>query len=128
MRPEVKFWQQVRPYLSGHVTRIENAAGNGMPDVHVMDLGVEVWIELKIAKDNGTVTVRKEQRVWMMYHRMNKGRCYVLAKHGSTYYVFDKPDETEYYDDRHQRIISEPKVHQHLLTALSYILTPTYTP
>ena len=36
--------------LPGHVTRIENTAGIGTPDVNICHNGVEVWRELKVAK------------------------------------------------------------------------------
>lgn len=123
MRPEAAFWQQCRDKIPGHVTRVENAAGNGMPDINVVAFGKEYWIELKIAKPCGRVLVRKEQRVWMKYHLANGGKVVVLAKHGDSYYVFQRPDITEKYDERFQRIISEPVVFEELKNALDWIMT-----
>lgn len=124
MTPEQKFWQQVKEHLPGHVTRIENAAGNGMPDVNVGFNGRDYWIELKIAKSRDTVLIRKEQRVWMMYHLKFGCKVAVLAKHREVYYVYDRPDITEFYDERFQKIVSEPMKFVTIQQAVNWIINP----
>lgn len=123
MRPETKLWQSISPIIPGYITRIENSAGNGMPDVHVTFNGKDFWIELKIARACGTVLLRKEQRVWMFHRSRYGGKVWVLAKHGSYFYVFEKPWITEKYDDKYQRIISDPIVFEKLQQGIDWIFT-----
>jgi hypothetical protein len=108
MRPEKKFWELLRPKLKGHVTRVENAASNGMPDVNVVHNGVEFWLELKA--DEGPVLVRKEQRVWGLKHSMSGGIVYVVALDFSLdlINVFRYPLDTVKHDDKYQQITSPP--------------------
>ncbi len=61
---ESSFWRLVKERLPGVTQRIENTAGNGIPDVLWTDSGYEIWIELKIMTGN-RITVRPSQRQWL---------------------------------------------------------------
>lgn len=48
--------------LPGHVQRVENTVGNGVPDINVCYKEKEYWIETKVAA--GAPLLRKEQYAW----------------------------------------------------------------
>lgn len=80
MKPEQRFYQLVLPHLQGHISRVENSSGEGMPDVNVCHEAREVWLELKCYTDGGLVLLRKHQYAWGMRRaRLGKGRVIVLA-------------------------------------------------
>jgi len=59
-RTERQLWNSLRQKLpkKTHCQRIENRAGEGMPDVYLCMDGVPVWAELKITK-NDRFTISK---------------------------------------------------------------------
>lgn len=71
MRPEVVFWNWMKPKLVGHAMRVENILERGTPDVNWAANGKEIWMELKVDDGKGTL-LRKEQWVWMVL-RMRQG-------------------------------------------------------
>ena len=60
-----------------HYQRIENRAGEGMPDVYMCLDGVPVWLELKIIKSN-RVSVNKSQIAWHLAHNRCNGVSFFL--------------------------------------------------
>ncbi len=46
---EKDFWRSIQPKLNGHVNRVENIVGVGIPDVNICHNGIETWVELKVA-------------------------------------------------------------------------------
>jgi len=70
-----------------HYQRIENRAGEGMPDVYICLSGVPVWVELKIVKSN-KVSVSKSQIAWHLAHTRCKGASFFLLYEPSTSDVF----------------------------------------
>ena len=65
-----------------HYQRIENRAGEGMPDVYMCLDGVPIWLELKIIKSN-RVTVNKSQIAWHLGHSRCNGvsfSCYTTPR------------------------------------------------
>lgn len=60
-------------------TRIENAHGGGVPDVHVVWEGMPFWLELKVAKSNA-VNVRPHQVAWNMAYFARGGLSFFLVK------------------------------------------------
>lgn len=108
MRPEAKFWDYLRDKLPGHVSRIENSIGNGMPDFNLCHDGIEIWVELKVSDELAPV-VRKEQRVWGFNRSRSGGKCFVVALHNSFIYAWKHPNiQFEKVDDKYQRIVSSP--------------------
>ena len=49
---EKELWQLIRRNVPGHLLRIENLIGAGIPDSHLTHKGKQVWLELKIGKGN----------------------------------------------------------------------------
>jgi hypothetical protein len=108
MSPEKSFWEFLRPKLTGHVTRFENAVGVGMPDVNIVQNGAEFWLELKAQE--GEVLIRKEQRVWGLKHSMSGGVVFVISHDFSVdlIKVFRHPLDTVKHNNKYQRIVSDP--------------------
>lgn len=90
---ERDLWHALRDAVSphGHIERIENMVGNGMPDVTFCILpGIEGFIELKWAprwpKDPTVILKLKhftpQQRIWLRQRTRAGGRCYVLLQVG----------------------------------------------
>ena len=77
-------WQQLKKVLpkKTHTTRIENRAGSGVPDVHIVHEGVAVWVELKVAKAN-KVNVRPSQIAWNMAYSAAGGISFFLVSRPS---------------------------------------------
>ena len=70
-----------------HFQRIENRAGEGMPDVYLCMDGVPVWAELKITK-NDRFTISKSQIAWHLGHSRCGGVSFFLVHEASTGLVF----------------------------------------
>ena len=70
-----------------HFQRIENRAGEGMPDVYLCMDGVPVWAELKITK-NDRFTISKSQIAWHLGHTRCGGVSFFLVHEPSTGLVF----------------------------------------
>ena len=75
MTPEQKFWQLLKPHVPGHVNRIENTVGVGIPDVTYCYQGTETWIELKA----GSV-LRDSQYIWHHQHALAGGIVYLIQR------------------------------------------------
>lgn len=75
MKPESKFWGDIRDNLLGCVDwlRVENLVSAGPPDVNGCLEGREIWMELKIMT-NGRLTLRHSQYQWF-FHRVFKARA-----------------------------------------------------
>lgn len=87
---EVKFSAWLRERLPGHVIRIENTIGAGIPDINWCNPdGVEVWIETKIWR-NG-VKLEKEQYAWGMRRERNNGKVRVVCLKENTILVYFFP-------------------------------------
>ena len=80
--PEQNFWKLIKKHLPGDVSRIENIADNGTPDVSGACGGQDYWIELKIYPNK----LSKEQKVWHL-RRMKQGSLIFTI----TYYPKRKP-------------------------------------
>jgi hypothetical protein len=68
-RQEVNFWKQLKEYLPGEKERVENMAGEGMPDVSAVWDSHDYWVELKVCTNkikivNPTTLCREQQLVW----------------------------------------------------------------
>ena len=75
MKPESKFWKQVKENLSDiHWTRLENRIGQGIPDCYGISAGISVWLELKVIRSN------------KMFSRLfrNRGILAIVCKAGET--------------------------------------------
>lgn len=126
MRPETAFWSFLRERITvGHVIRIENGISSGLPDVNWCVYGHEVWIELKITKENGwEVLIRKQQRIWgLARSQTGHGNVFIVAlNQNDAIYVWKYPNiEFEKADSIYQRIVSTPHFECHKTEVKSLI-------
>jgi len=78
---EQKFWKLIKPHLPGDVSRVENTADNGMPDISG-SCGIDYWVELKVCDNKGKERsveklLRPEQVVWHN-RRVKQGACVIV--------------------------------------------------
>ena len=88
-RTERQLWNSLRQKLpkKTHCQRIENRAGEGMPDVYLCMDGVPVWAELKITK-NDRFSISKSQIAWHLGHSRCGGVSFFLVHEPPTGLVF----------------------------------------
>jgi len=80
------------------VTRIENIAGSGMPDLNLCHIGFEVWLECKCLPPR-LVLLRPEQYAWGVRR----------ANHGGLVFVIDRPvNEPVFFIWEFPRIVVKP--------------------
>jgi Holliday junction resolvase len=87
---ESEFWRQVKVGLEAqgaHLSRIENTAGSGIPDVNACRGGVEVWIELKIFHGR-RLYFRNSQRSWIFRRDAAGGQIFVLARKDERLFLY----------------------------------------
>jgi len=96
MTPEQKFYYLIKDHLPGHVNRIENSTGVGIPDVNFCVHGIETWLELKanvnllvvehevIQIPFGTKRLRDTQLIWHGQRTGWGGRVLVAIRDGDT--------------------------------------------
>ena len=77
---EKDFWRSIQPKLHGHVNRVENIAGVGIPDVNICHNGIETWVELKVATGK-YLLFEWTQLSWFKHRGKEKGRVKIVAKH-----------------------------------------------
>lgn len=68
-KPEQQFWVLLKSHLPGDVSRIENTADVGTPDVTGAYNGKDYWVELKYCDNKNKIKdvdklLRSEQYVW----------------------------------------------------------------
>ena len=79
MKPESKFWKQVKENLSDiHWTRLENRIGQGIPDCYGISAGISVWVELKVIRSN-KIVLSPFQKSWNFSHSLQGGRNFIMA-------------------------------------------------
>ena len=79
-KPESKLWHEVKENLPQvQWTRFENWAVPGVPDVHGIDQGIDIFIELKITKNN-RINLSPFQIAWNYKHSLKGGRSFIIAK------------------------------------------------
>jgi len=100
---EQKFWKLIKPHLPGDVSRVENTADNGMPDINGT-CGIDYWIELKVCDNKGKKRpveklLRPDQIVWHT-RRIKQGACVlVLVRYEDrilVYYAKNTEGKIEY--------------------------------
>ena len=86
--PESNFWTQIRSNLppKAFATRIENAHGGGVPDVHIVWDGLSFWCELKSVKFDA-VDVSPHQVAWNLAYWARGGSCFFLVKTQATGFI-----------------------------------------
>lgn len=101
MKPEAALWRKFQTYLKGRfrnvrITRIENGAGLGTPDVHFTGDGYSAWIELKVVpkpvREDTVVHVdhfTTEQKLWLFSEQKCGGNALLLLQVGDDYLLFN---------------------------------------
>lgn len=92
---EKEIWNKLRVAWHGkvHMTRIENSASFGTPDVACCYNGVNFWVELKINK-SGYIYFQPSQIAWIT-HQQNVGKGNIAILVGNevgSFYVFNSRD------------------------------------
>jgi len=88
---EKDFWRSLQPKLNGHVSRVENIVGSGIPDVNICHNSIETWVELKVATGN-YLLFEWAQISWFKFRRQQRGRIKVVAKHKEDIIICDVED------------------------------------
>ena len=79
MKPETKFWKQVKKNLPNiYWQRFENWATPGVPDCHGIKDGIEVWVELKVIHSK-KINLSPFQKSWHFTHSLHGGRSFIIA-------------------------------------------------
>jgi hypothetical protein len=79
--PESNFWASLRQNLpkTSFAVRIENKAGGGVPDVHLLLDKLPLWLELKTTKGSA-VSVSAPQVAWHVANMAHGGLSFFLVK------------------------------------------------
>ena len=86
--PEANFWNSMRASRpkDALVMRIENRAGGGIPDVHVLWKALPFWVELKVLKNSG-VNLSPHQVAWHTAYWARGGLSFFLVKSPASGYI-----------------------------------------
>ena len=81
MKPESKLWKLLKKNTQGkiHWTRIESWAGSGIPDLHGISDGVDVWVELKVTQSK-QIRLSPFQHSWNFQHTLHGGRSFIMLQ------------------------------------------------
>ena len=80
-KPETKLWLKLKENIpSIQWTRFENWAVPGVPDVHGIEEGIDIFVELKITKNN-SINLSPFQISWNYKHSLKGGRSFIMAEH-----------------------------------------------
>ena len=83
-RAELELRPQWLSHWHGHITLVEPTIGstNGAPDAHLSWDDTSLWVEFKVAEDDGSFLIRPQQRLWH--------RSYIKHSSDSWVVVMDK--------------------------------------
>jgi hypothetical protein len=85
---EKELWQLIRRNVPGHLLRIENLIGAGIPDCHLTHKGKQVWLELKIGKGNN-VQFQNSQIAFFAEAKKHSSTCKVLMRKNDLLYLIN---------------------------------------
>ena len=82
MSKESRFWKDLKTnFRLSWMSRIENALGNGTPDVHYCHNGHSGWIELKAEQTfPNKIDFEPGQPLWHEKYWRSGGNCFVFLK------------------------------------------------
>lgn len=89
---ENQFWNLLKKHLPGDVSRIENSADSGTPDVtgawrkQPFDIGIDFWIELKICSNKKIIRqahelCNKSQLIWHFRRGKQGSLIFVMVRY-----------------------------------------------
>ena len=82
LKKETKFWNIVKRNTEHlvHWTRIESWAGQGIPDLHGIQKGISVFVELKVT-ESYSIGLSPFQKAWNYNHVLHGGRSFIMLQH-----------------------------------------------
>ena len=85
-KPEQNFWKLIKTHLPGDVSRVENIADSGTPDVSGAYRSNDYWVELKVCQNNKKERViidllRPAQSVWHSRRGKHGSKIFVLVQY-----------------------------------------------
>lgn len=88
-KPEQRFYQLIKGHLPGDVSRVENIADSGTPDITGAYKGKDYWIELKISTNIYKIVspeklLRPAQIVWHTRRGKHYSIIIVLTQYPKT--------------------------------------------
>ena len=126
-----------RAWLKSHlkqngceVTNIESSTKNGIPDVFVQHPNFCCWLELKAYEKPQPPLMRKEQRIWLLRHKMHGGNGAILSfgKCQALVEFYSAEIKEVQYVGNYLRIIDPPILFSHktgVFEGLKKIFIPT---
>ena len=85
---EKELWQLIKRNVPGHLIRIENLVGAGVPDLHLTHKGKAVWVELKIGKGNN-VQFQSSQIAFFNESKKHGGNIKIIMRKNDLLYLID---------------------------------------
>ena len=85
---EAELWKLLKKNVPGHMVRIENLVGRGVPDVHACHRGKTLWLELKIGKGNN-VQFQNTQIAFFNEAKKHGANCKVLMRKNDLLYLIN---------------------------------------
>ena len=85
---EKELWQLIKRNVPGHLIRIENLVGAGVPDLHLTHKGKTVWLELKIGKGNN-VQFQNTQIAFVNEAKKHGGNIKILMRKNDLLYLIN---------------------------------------
>lgn len=70
-------------WINTHMIHIESQTTNGIPDLNFIHQGTEVWMELKVLRDEH-IYMEMFQPQWHLNRNMRGGRCIIFAANRDT--------------------------------------------
>lgn len=84
--PEKDFYNRIKHLLPGDISRVENIADDGTPDITAAYCDIDYWVETKVCDNIRDVRpvnklLRKSQIVWHMRRVLHGSRIYTLVEY-----------------------------------------------
>lgn len=101
--PEKKFYDLLSPHLPGDVSRVENYADTGTPDVSGA-CGVDYWVETKVCTNTQKIRPvedffkgrRATQRVWHKRRAAHGTHIFVMVRYPELIAVYTVSKDAQY--------------------------------
>lgn len=88
--PESAFWQRLKKAkVFDWAERLECDSAPGLPDVHGLINGVEMWVELKAGV---CLKIRKSQSIWHQNWAKLGKKSFILWSNGGAVFVYSGAD------------------------------------
>ena len=85
---EKELWLLIKRNVPGHLIRIENLVGAGVPDLHLTHRSKTVWVELKIGKGNN-VQFQNSQIAFFNEAKKHGGNIKIIMRKNDLLYLID---------------------------------------